>query len=209
MAAGHRVFAWAYAHVAARAEAGDGSLERRRAGVGQARGRVVEIGAGTGLNLPHYDLGRVTELLATEPDPHMFRRLARALPSATVPAGLRRASAEALPVADGWADTVVSWLVLCSVPDPATAIAEIGRVLAPDGMLIVCEHVRAEDPGLARWQEWLGPAWRRFGAGCRPDRDSAGSIEAGGFVWDEIERFDVPRRGLARPHIRGVARPAR
>lgn len=206
---GHRFFAWCYANVYARAEARDGSMERRREEIASARGRALEIGAGTGLNLPHYRPDAVSEVLATEPDPHMFRYLARALPTSPVPITLRRARASDLPVPDAWADSVVTWLVLCSVADPSAALTEIRRAIAPDGRLIVYEHVRAADPAFARWQDRLEPAWRRFAGGCHPNRETASLIEAAGFEWERLDRFDLPGTGLARPHIRGVARPAR
>jgi SAM-dependent methyltransferase len=206
---GHPIFAWCYANVCTRAESRDGSLQRRRDGIARARGRVLEIGAGTGLNLPHYRPEAVSEVLATEPDPHMFRRLAAALGASPVPAAARLAEATDLPVPDGWADTVVAWLVLCSVPDPAAALAEVRRATADDGRLIVYEHVRSDAPTFARWQDRLTPAWGWVAAGCHPNRDTASLIEAAGFEWEELERADVPGTGLAKPHIRGVARLSR
>ena len=209
MSEGHRLFAWGYDAIARRAEARDGSLERRRDALAGARGRVLEVGAGTGLNLQHYPPEQVTEVLATEPDPYMFRRLARALERAPAPTRLQRASAEALPVADGWADTVVLWLVLCSVPDQDVALREIRRVLAPSGRLIVCEHVRSQNPRSARRQDRWARPWGWVGAGCHPNRDTAAAIERAGFAFDELERFDVRGSALANPHIRGVATVSR
>lgn len=171
----------------------------------RAVGRVLEVGAGTGLNFPHYPPA-VTEVLATEPDPYMFRRLARALPAATLPVRLQRATAEVLPVEDGWADTVVSTLVLCSVPDQAKVLAEAWRVLTPGGRLLFYEHVRAVDAGLARWQDRLERPWGVFTAGCHPNRETLVAIEAAGFAPEEVERFDLPGAALAKPHVSGVAR---
>jgi ubiquinone/menaquinone biosynthesis C-methylase UbiE len=139
----------------------------------------------------------------------MFRRLADGLRASPVPTSVRRAEAADLPVPDRWADTVVVWLVLCSVADPSSALVEIRRTVADDGRLIVYEHVRSDDPSFARWQDRLTPPWRWLAAGCHPNRDTASLIEAAGFEWEELERADVPGTGLAKPHIRGVARPAR
>ncbi len=170
----------------------------------RAGGRVLEIGAGTGLNFPHYPTG-VTELLATEPDPHMFKRLSAAAGSANVPVRLQRAEADEILVDDGWADVVVFSLVLCSVSDVPAALSEARRVLRPDGTLLFYEHVRSADPRFAAWQDRLDRPWGRFGAGCHPNRDTVGAIEAAGFSIEEIERFDVPGDLLATPHVLGSA----
>jgi ubiquinone/menaquinone biosynthesis C-methylase UbiE len=205
--AGHPIFAWFYSRLAPRFEAKDGTRERRIALLSHASGRVLEVGAGTGLNLPHYT-SEVTELLATEPDPHMFRRLARALPTAQVPVRLRRASAEALPAEDGWADAVVCTLVLCSVDDLHASLGEGRRVLRPGGVLLFYEHVRAQEAGLARWEDRFERPWAFFAAGCHPNRDTVRAVEMAGFTIEELERFDVPGAFLARPHVQGVARKA-
>ncbi len=205
--ASHPIFAWVYSKLAPRFEAKDGTRERRISLLSHASGRVLEVGAGTGLNIPHYPPA-VTEVLATEPDPHMFRRLARALPTAAVPMRLQRASADALPVEDGWANTVVFTLVLCSVPDQAAALAEARRVLKPRGLLLFYEHVRAQEARLARWEDRLERPWGFFAAGCHPNRDTVRALEGAGFKIEELERFDVPGAFLARPHVQGVARRA-
>jgi SAM-dependent methyltransferase len=202
---GHPVFAWLYAKVAPRVEVREGTRERRIALLAHARGRVVEVGAGTGLNLPHYP-SAVTEVLATEPDPHMFRRLARVLRTASVPVRAQRTTAEALPVADGWADAVVCTLVLCSVSDLDASLTEAHRVLRPGGALLFYEHVRAVDPRLARWQDRFERPWGLFAGGCHPNRDTVGAMEMTGFQVKELERFDMPGTFLAKPHVQGVAR---
>ena len=170
----------------------------------QASGRVVEVGAGTGLNFPHYPSG-VTELLATEPDPHMFKRLAGAIDTTSVPLRLYRTTADRIPVDDGWADVVVCSLVLCSIPDVGASLAEAKRVLQPDGRLLFYEHVRSADPRFAAWQDRLDRLWGWFGAGCHPNRDSVAAIAAAGFSIEEIERFDVSGDLLAAPHVLGSA----
>ncbi len=200
---GHPIFAWGYARMGPRADL-RGTGERRRRLLAGARGSVIEVGAGTGLNLAHYPPA-VTEVLAVEPDPHMFRRLARASETSPVPVRLRRAVAGGLPAPDGSADVVVCSLVLCSVPDVAAALSETRRVLRPAGRLLFFEHVRALDPKLAKWQDRLEGPWGRCGGGCHPNRDTVAEIEASGFRIVELDRFDEPGAMLAKPHVVGSA----
>jgi SAM-dependent methyltransferase len=202
---GHPVFVWFYAHVVSRAEAKDGTLEQRLKLLPLARGTVLELGAGNGNNLPHYPHA-VTDVLASEPDPAMRRYLAEALPAASRATRIVPAPAEALPVADGSIDTVVSTLTLCSVHDVARALGETYRVLRPDGRLLVYEHVRSVDPGFARRQDRWEGMWGRVAGGCHPNRDTGSAIRDAGFAFEQIERFDVPGTWLAKPHVRAVAR---
>ncbi len=202
-ASGHPVFAWGYAKLGPRADA-HGTAEHRRQLLSNSVGHVVEVGAGTGLNFPHYPV-TVTDVVAVEPDPHMFRRLAGALGSASVPVQLRRASAESLPVEDDSVDTVVMSLVLCSVADVPAALAEAWRVLQPSGRLLFFEHVRSEEPRMAKWQDRLERPWGFFGAGCHPNRDTLAAIRDAGFEMQQIERFDERSALLAKPHVLGWA----
>jgi ubiquinone/menaquinone biosynthesis C-methylase UbiE len=154
-----------------------GMKRHRRAVLGEARGRVLEIGAGTGLNVPHYPAA-VTDLVLAEPDPSMHRRLLRRADGrATVVA----AAAERLPVDDASVDTVVSTLVLCTVDDPAAALREIRRILRPDGQLLLIEHVRSHSRLLALAQRLLRAPWLGFARGCRCDRATPELLHAAGF----------------------------
>ena len=145
-------------------------MRRRRSTLlGGARGRVVEIGAGTGLNIAHYRDG-IAELVLIEPEPGMRRRLARRLQRHARVARIVDAPAERLALADTSVDTVVSTLVLCTVNDPERALREIARVLRPDGQLLFIEHVRASSRFLAACQDNLLQPWRRFAGGCRCNR---------------------------------------
>ena len=181
-----------------------GMRARRRALLLQARGRVLEIGAGTGLNLPHYP-ATVAELTLTEPEAPMARRLQRKSCATVV-----RAGADDLPFADGSFDTVISTFVLCTVPDVRAAIAELRRVIASDGQLIFIEHVRAS-PGsrLARWQDRLHDPWHAFACGCHANRDTPALLSAGGFRLADVSA--TKWRGmppLVRPVVSGIAVPA-
>jgi len=169
-----------------------GMRSRRRALAADARGRVVEIGAGTGLNAAHYP-DQIAELVLTEPDAAMRRKLARCLQRHGRAAQIIDAPAERLPLADASVDTVVSTLVLCTVNDPERTLREIARVLRPDGQLLFIEHVRASSPFLARCQDNLLRPWRRFAAGCHCNRPTAELMRACGF---SVEADDVVWRGM-------------
>lgn len=146
---------------------------------GGARGRVLEVGCGTGRNLPLYPEG--AQVVAVEPDRHMIHRARKRAPGIPVV----RASAEALPFREGTFDTVVSGLVFCSVPDPARGLAEVRRVLRRSGALRMLEHVRSSSRLGARWQDFIQPAWTCVAGGCHPNRDTERNVEAAGF---EIEK---------------------
>ncbi len=179
--------------------------ERRRRLLSRARGTVLEIGAGTGLNLAHYPDG-LDELLLSEPLEPMARRLESRLRRSGVRGRVLRAGAEALPVATGSIDTVVSTMVLCTVTDPEGALHEIRRVLRPDGRLLFCEHVRADSDRLSLWQERLAGPWEAFADGCRCNQETLGMIERALRI-ERLEREEwrgMP--GLLRPLIVGAAR---
>jgi SAM-dependent methyltransferase len=171
----------------------------RRALLAGARGRVLEIGAGTGHNLPHYPPG--IELVLTEPERHMARRLTRLAPVIV-------ARAEELPFPDASFDTVVSTLTFCTVADLPAALAEVGRVLRPEGRLLFLEHVRGL-PGsrLERWQDRLERPWGLGACGCHPNRDIAAEVRRAGFELEEPRRVEWPwMPALIRPVVIGSAR---
>ena len=169
-----------------------GMRSRRSALLGNARGRVVEIGAGTGLNVAHYPDG-IAELVLTEPDAAMRRRLARRLQRHGRVARIVDAPAERLPLADASVDTVVSTLVLCTVNDPERTLGEIARVLRPDGQLLFVEHVRASSRFLAACQDNLLQPWRDFAGGCRCNQPTVELMRACGFA---VAADDVVWRGM-------------
>ena len=185
-------------------ERGWGGAMRRKLLAG-ARGRVLEIGAGTGANLAHYP-PELDELVVTEPGAGMVRRVRERAAAAARAVTVVQASAEALPFEDASFDTVVSTLVLCSVGDQAQALGEIRRVLKPGGRLIFLEHVRSDDPGRARWQDRLERPWKAIGDGCCPNRATLAQIEASGFAVGEVERGDIPHTPpFLRPYVAGTA----
>ncbi len=171
-----------------------------------ARGRTVEIGAGTGLNLEHYGV-QVDELILSEPDRAMRAHLEKKVGRNELRARMIDAPAEQLPFADASVDTVVSTLVLCTVDAPDAVLHEIARVLRPDGHLLFLEHVRSDSPRLARWQDRLARPWRGFARGCRCNRATPELIVSCGFTFDEIQpttwRAQVP---IVRPLVVGRAR---
>ena len=197
-----RIFAAVYDRaLSAQEEAG--LREHRRAIVGRAQGRVLEIGAGTGLNLDHYGPG-VAELVLTEPEEPMARRLRERATRGEIVG----APADELPYPDDSFDAVVSTLVLCTVPDQDRAIAEIRRVLRPGGQLLFIEHVRSHDAKTARWQDRVLPVWRFMCHGCHPNRDTAAALTRAGFTL-EVESWELPKApAIVRPVVEGVATAA-
>ena len=157
----------------------------------------MEIGSGTGLNLPHYP-DDLDELVLVEPDAAMRSRLEKRLRRSGRRARLVDAPAEQLPFADGSVDTVVSTFVLCTVDAPELALREIARVLRPDGQLLFIEHVRSDSPTLARWQDRLAEPWRRFARGCRCNRATAELIATCGFELDDVRRSVMARNAADR-----------
>ncbi|HEU4666298.1 methyltransferase domain-containing protein [Paenarthrobacter sp. NEAU-H11] len=205
MAVHHPVFARLYPVVGKAMERG-GMDQRRQELLSVLAGEVVEVGAGDGLNFPHYPPA-VTHVLAVEPEPHL-RSLAREAAShAPVPVEVVDGLAERLPCTDGSADAVVVSLVLCSVADQTAALREIRRVLKPGGRLRFLEHVRADTPGLVRVQRVLDATlWPRVAGGCHTGRDTAAAIERAGFTIQSLDRYLFPEaRTPVSFHILGTA----
>jgi ubiquinone/menaquinone biosynthesis C-methylase UbiE len=170
-----------------------------------AHGRVVEIGAGTGANIEHYPRA-VEELVCTEPEEPMARRLQPKADASDLDVSVVHAPAERLPFPDDSFDTAVATLVLCTVEDPAAALREIARVLRPGGRFLFIEHVRAQDPGLAKWQDRLHPLWIRFGHGCNCNRPTFETIEASPLAIETHRRGRIPKAPpIVRPLLTGVA----
>jgi ubiquinone/menaquinone biosynthesis C-methylase UbiE len=183
----------------------EGLRDMRREALSRASGRTIDLGAGTGANLGLYP-DSVTELVLAEPDPHMLRKLRPKAEEAGVDAEIVEAGAESLPFEDSSFDTAIFTLVLCTVPDPAAALAEAARILKPGGRLLFVEHVRSEDAGLARWQDRLERPWHFFGDGCHCNRDTVATIEAAPFTVEGVEKAELPKAPpIVRPLVRGSA----
>jgi len=202
----HPLFARLYARASLAAER-EGNDENRRRLLAGLRGRVIEVGAGNGLNFRHYP-DAVTEVLAVEPEPYLRRVAEEAARSSPTPVQVAPGTAERLPAPDGAEDSAVLSLVLCSVRDPARALAEVLRVLRPGGELRFYEHVVSPNRARAAVQRALDATlYPPFSGGCHLARDSRRSIEAAGFVLDSCETFVFPRSGLGlgMTHVLGAA----
>ncbi len=204
----HPIFArWIYPAVSAKSEA-SGTADHRRRLLAGLSGRVIEVGAGTGLNFGHYPPS-VTEVIATEPESHLRGLAEKAAKSAPVPVRVIDALAEELPAEAPFDAGVVS-LVLCSVYEPSRALAELFRVIRPGGELRFFEHVLATSPVHARVQRVVDRLfWPRVSGGCHASRETSAAIEAAGFVIEDILRF-IFRPSFVlfavSPHILGRAR---
>jgi ubiquinone/menaquinone biosynthesis C-methylase UbiE len=173
--------------------------------IGAAEGRVLEIGVGSGLNLPFYG-PTVREVLALEPAPKLLA-MARRVPDPGMPVSFIEASAESIPLDHQSVDTVVTTWTLCTVPEAAAAIAEMRRVLKPHGKLLFVEHGLAPDASVRWWQDRLTPIWRRLSGGCHLNRPIQSMIEGGGFHVDRVETGYMPGPKPMTFMYEGSARP--
>lgn len=203
----HPIFAAVYDRMTAAAEAA-GLADRRRRLLAGATGRVLEVGGGTGHNLPYYEAA--TEVVVLEPDGAMRRRLVPRLadcpvPARVVAAGIDEPDLAAQGVEDHSFDTVVCTLVLCTVPDLDAAVRRIRELLAPEGRVLFLEHVRG--PGTrGAVQRMVTPVWRVLVPGCHLDRDPVGALRRAGLGPTDYERVDLPLGPLASPGVVGTAR---
>jgi len=163
----------------------------RKRVIAAAEGRVLEIGAGSGLNLQHYPIG-VRSVIAVEPSPQLLRLAARRRRIAPVPAVFIEGSGETLPFAPHSIDTVVTTWTLCTIPDVARALTEVRRVLRPGEALLFVEHGLASEPGVRRWQDRLDPLWARLAGGCHLNRPIDRLILAAGFCLEQLRNFRLP-----------------
>lgn len=199
-----RLFAAGYDRMLARVEKA-GLHAHRESLLSDATGRVLEIGAGTGLNLDLYG-DAVESLTVTEPEEPMAQRLEAKLPDLSRDVTVVRAPAEDLPFPDDEFDTVVATLVLCTVADQPRALREARRVLKPGGRLLFIEHVRSDDRKLAKWQDRMNGVNRFVAYGCNCNRSTVDAIRGAGFDVDELERGELPKAPpFARPLVIGRA----
>ncbi len=174
--------------------------------IGAAEGRVLEIGVGSGMNLPFYRPS-VREVLALEPAPRLLTMARSASHASSMPVSFLEASAEAIPLDQHSVDTIVTTWTLCSIPQAATALAEMRRVLRPGGKLLFVEHGRAPDASVRWWQDRLTPVWRSISGGCHLNRPIQAMIEGAGFRLDRIETGYMPGPKPMTFMYEGSARP--
>lgn len=206
----HPIFAAAYNALFAGLEKA-GLADKRRELLSRASGATLELGAGTGHNLEHYP-ATVDRLVLTEPDPHMAKRLrAQVAESGRSGVEVVDAGAESLPFADDEFDTVIATLVFCTIPDPRAALDEIARVLKPGGRMLFMEHVRAESPRRARWQDRLNPVQNRLFGGCNLNRPTTDALRSSPLEVEELRPDAMPRTAgpLVKPMIVGSAKAGR
>lgn len=181
-------------------------LPYRERVAGMAEGRVLEIGVGSGLNLPFYRASAL-EVMALEPAPRLIAMARRSAGAANAPVTFIDGSAEAIPIDKSSIDTVVTTWTLCTIPQAAAALREMRRVLKPGGHLLFAEHGLAPDEGVRRWQERLTPAWKRISGGCHLNRPIQGIIEGSGFHIDRLETAYIPGPKPMTFMYEGGARP--
>lgn len=204
----HPIFARVYTRLAKVME--PGQRAHRTEMLEGLEGRVVEVGCGPGNNLAYYPAG-VERVLAVEPEAYLREKAREAAATAPVAVEVVAGTAAELPVEDSWADAVVFSLVLCSVADPAAALAEATRVLKPGGRLCIYEHVASANPKRRRYQERIDGTWTRFTGGCHCNRDTQAAIAAAGFSTEGLRSLtlkEVPRPVPVEPHILGQVRRA-
>lgn len=183
-----------------------GLNDMRRELLATASGEVLDIGAGTGVNLELFP-DSVTRLVMAEPSEHMARRLSKRVEESGRRAEVVEAGAESLPFPDDSFDFAVFTLVLCTVDDPDASLAEAARVLRPGGKMLFLEHVLSDNPRLARWQHRVERPWHFFAAGCHPNRDTAAAIRRSSLEIESLVDDEFPKAPpIAKPLIRGTAR---
>jgi len=181
---------------------------QRRKVVPLARGRVLEIGIGTGLNLEHYDKARIEKVVGLDPGLQMHRLARKRVTRAGIAVELVGLSAEQIPFDAGAFDTVVVTYSLCTIPDPVAALKEMRRVLKPGGVLLFCEHGIAPDASVRRWQDRLTPLWSKMSGGCHLNRDIPGLLAQAGFRSDDMETMYLPGPRPLTFNYWGTARAA-
>jgi ubiquinone/menaquinone biosynthesis C-methylase UbiE len=174
--------------------------------VHRAYGDVLEIGFGGGLNLPYYDRNRVRRVFGLEPSAGMRRSAARMIEASEIDVELIDLPGEEIPLDDTSVDSILVTFTLCTIPDVIAALEGMRRVLKPGGHLLYCEHGRAPDAAVYKWQCRMNPAWRAVSGGCNLDRDVPALLEAGGFAIEDDNRMYIPGIRALSYNFWGVAR---
>tara|TARA_Y100000758_G_scaffold50730_1_gene32529 strand:- start:4099 stop:4656 length:558 start_codon:yes stop_codon:yes gene_type:complete len=184
-------------------------MRQREKLVPLASGRVLEVGMGSGLNLPFYDARRVTKVWGLEPSPEMSKMASAAVEAVAFDVEFVSAGGEQIPLDSESFDTVLMTFTLCTIPDAERALREIARVLKQGGQLLFCEHGAAPDAGIRRWQNRIDPLWRRLAGGCHLNRDIPGLIRRGGFEITRMDTMYIPGWRPASFNYWGAAAKAR
>lgn len=184
------------------------NMRQRAKVVPLASGRVLEVGIGSGLNLPYYDAARVTRLWGLDPAPEMTRMARRQARSVSFEVEFLGVPAEEIPLDDASVDTVVVTYTLCTIPDTVAALGQMRRVLKPGGRLLFCEHGAAPDAPVRRWQDRIDPLWTRLAGGCHLNRAIPELIEQGGLRIESLETRYLPGWRPATFNYWGAAVPA-
>jgi ubiquinone/menaquinone biosynthesis C-methylase UbiE len=172
---------------------GIGPIEKQRAKiVPLAKGDVVEIGIGSGLNLPFYDATKVRSVTGIDPDEALWKTAQNRCEAATFPVKRLGLSGESIPLDDATADTVLVTYSLCTIPDPIAALKEMKRLLKPDGEILFCEHGQAPDARVARWQSRIDLIWKRVAGGCHSGRNIPQLFDAAGLKIVSLEQMYIP-----------------
>lgn len=170
-----------------------GPIEKQRAKiVPHATGRVLEIGIGSGLNLPHYNVDNVTKVIGIDPDEHIWARSEARRAATKFPIERIGLSGENIPMESGTMDTVVVTYSLCTIPDPVKALREMRRILKPDGEILFCEHGQAPDKGVAKWQSRIDPIWSKIAGGCHSGRNIPDLLQQAGLDVTELHQQYIP-----------------
>ncbi len=182
------------------------AIERQRAKmVPLAKGNVLEIGMGSGLNLKHYDSDQVDKIWGLEPSAGMRRKAQSNLEQSSINVEWLDLPSESIPLPDNSADTVVLTYTLCTIPDWQSALAEMKRVLKPDGQMVFSEHGEAPDEGVQKWQKRINPVWKKLAGGCNLNRQIPNLIESAGFNIDQLDQKYVKGPKIATYQYYGIA----
>ena len=168
------------------------AMAQREKVVPLAHGRVLEVGVGSGLNLPFYDAARVSKVWGLDPSPEMIRMAGNRARSTSIDVELIEMPGEDVPLENQSADTIVMTYTLCTIADPVRVLREMTRVLKPGGELIFCEHGLAPDLSVRRWQNFFNPAWKQLGGGCHLNREIPQLIRYGGFKITDLTSSYIP-----------------
>ncbi len=183
------------------------SMRQREKVVPQAHGRVLEVGIGSGLNLPYYDSEKVTKIWGLDPSPEMIEMASQAAKPVPFDVEFIGLPGEEIPLENNSVDTVVVTYTLCTIPETLPALMQMKRVLRPGGELVFCEHGAAPDASVRRWQNRLNPIWKRLGGGCNLNRPIPDLLEAGGFQVKKLDTMYIPGWRPASFNFWGIAVP--